>query len=340
MPARHYPNRESKTSEEEQLSKGVTHMVRICTIALAMILLSASWVSAGSFEVLAEAGVVRAPTPLHIKPGALVKADFKSNLRTTSDAEIDSDNLLPEKVSAQGDPKVAPKPAVAFRERSTGQMAPPPGQKKDVRGGPVAESMERAVDMEEELEKDLVLSPPAPRNEDEEETRVVPPRVESKPAVEKKPVVEPVVKERKEAVAPAKPKKAPSDQGRLSITLKPVQKVRPLSTTNAWNHPAGSYQDRRAQAPRPPRVSNPCAMDDQQFRPMNPPYMCSAPRQAIAPPPTADRFVRDGVTIRLAPAAAPPVPPQYQEEPSQNDDLFSAIGEVLGLPLAFISSFF
>jgi hypothetical protein len=219
-------------------------------------------------------------------------------------------------------------------------MAPPPTQNKDVMpgGATMAESLEHAMDMEEELEKDLVLSPPPPKTETEE-VRESTPRVESKPAIEKKQVLEPVVKEKKEAAAPRKAKKAPADRGRLSISQKPVQKVRPL-TGNAWNRPAGTYGDRRPSSAFAARGCYPSEMDAQGFRPVCPPYMSAAPRRTIAPPPAAERFVRDGVTIKLAPAVAPPIPPQYEEELGYNEDLFSAIGEVLGLPFAFISSFF
>ena len=60
-------------------------------------------------------------------------------------------------------------------------------------------------------------------------------------------------------------------------------------------------------------------------------------------PPTAERFVHDGVTIKLAPAAAPAAGPgcgPYCEEDYANDDILSVATEIIGLPFAFISSFF
>jgi hypothetical protein len=70
-------------------------------------------------------------------------------------------------------------------------------------------------------------------------------------------------------------------------------------------------------------------------------YMTSAPRRAIATPPTADRFVREGVTIKLAPAGASetPYPEEYRDD-SSGSDILSAATEIIGLPFAFISSLF
>ena len=141
-------------------------------MAVAIVLLTASWGSAGNFEVLADAGLVRAPTPLHIRPGTLVKAEFKSNMKTTSDLDFEADSLFPEKVAAQNAPKVRPRPAVAFRERAKATMAPPPRTNPDTAPGvgPLAESLEQATDMEEDLAqdlaKDLVVPPPPAKVED------------------------------------------------------------------------------------------------------------------------------------------------------------------------------
>ena len=59
-------------------------------------------------------------------------------------------------------------------------------------------------------------------------------------------------------------------------------------------------------------------------------------------PPSADRIVRDGVTIKLAPAAAPPMDgnPYPEEESSAGSDVINAAAEILGMPFAFLSSFF
>ena len=55
-----------------------------------------------------------------------------------------------------------------------------------------------------------------------------------------------------------------------------------------------------------------------------------------------ERIVRDGVTIKLAPAAAPAgaVYPDYYTDESSASDLLSAAAEIIGMPFAFIGSFF
>jgi hypothetical protein len=58
------------------------------------------------------------------------------------------------------------------------------------------------------------------------------------------------------------------------------------------------------------------------------------------PPATTDRFVRDGVTIKLAPAAAPATGVDPYDEESSGSDILSSAAELIGLPFAFISSFF
>ncbi len=57
---------------------------------------------------------------------------------------------------------------------------------------------------------------------------------------------------------------------------------------------------------------------------------------------TGERIVRDGVTIKLAPAAAPAdgTYPEYYTEESSASDIFSAAAEIIGMPFAFIGSFF
>ena len=64
-------------------------------------------------------------------------------------------------------------------------------------------------------------------------------------------------------------------------------------------------------------------------------------QQGYAAPPTqyADRVVRDGVTVKLAPAAAPAEYPEYPEE-SAGSDLLSTAVEIIGMPFAFIGSLF
>ena len=55
-------------------------MAKLSLIAAAIVVLTASWVCAGNFEMLAAAGISKPPAPLHIRSGDVVKAEFKSNL--------------------------------------------------------------------------------------------------------------------------------------------------------------------------------------------------------------------------------------------------------------------
>ncbi len=150
-PTRQNPKDRSCSSIRGTVAKGDTSMGRICTIATAILLLTASWVCAGNFEVLADAGIIKAPTPLHVA-GTLVKAEFKSNIKTTADMELETDGLFPEPVSAKESVKA--KPAIAFRERSKG-MAPPPKPSKSM----VSEARQDNLDLDEDLSQDLVISP-------------------------------------------------------------------------------------------------------------------------------------------------------------------------------------
>ncbi|MDQ7785117.1 MAG: hypothetical protein RDU20_19685 [Desulfomonilaceae bacterium] len=309
-------------------------MGKTFTIAVAIVLLTASWGIAGDFEVLADAGLVRAPTPLHIKPGTLVKAEFKSSLKTTPDLDFEADSLFPEKVAAQNGPNVKPRPAVAFRERAAGTMAPPPRVNPESAPGigQLAESLEQATDMEEELEKDLVISPPPVKVEETERTFKKPPvpsRAEDRDAVRTERTAE-----QPRATSPTVKRRTPSDHLTRQASQKPIQKVRPLTRNNPWAFPAAShgvndrnYPEHRAHAAT------------QAYRQMTPPYMTSEPRRSVGVPPSADRFVRDGVTIKLAPAAAPSHEAYYGEDYG-SEDVLSAVSDIIGLPFAFISSFF
>lgn len=320
-------------------------MGKINLVAAAMVLLTASWVCAGNFEVLADAGVIKAPTPLYIKPGTVVKAEFKSNLKTTSDVEMDSDSLFPERVSAKAEPKVQPRPAVAFKERKTGAMAPPPPGNNGLSGrsSHLAAAGDEASDLDsdvEDLSRDLVISPP-PAKEGATEKMESTPASETKAAPREKNAVTEKQPKAKKKAAPSVKRMSPTDYGKYAGASKPIRKVHPLTTTttrNPWSYPAGSYGNRsyemtaqRLQKPREQAVN-------QGYRPMEPDYMASAPRR-ITPPPTTERFVRDGVTVRLAPTAMPAAYPNPTEEESDSD-LLSTAAEIIGMPFAFISSFF
>jgi hypothetical protein len=305
-------------------------MGKIFSVAVAIVFLTASWVGAGNFDPMADAGVVRAPTPLHIKAGTPVKAEFRSNLKTSSDTEIDTDNLLPERVSAKAEPSLTTRPAVAFRERATGTMAPPPEAKPT----PPAQDF-LAESMEEDLEKDLVLSPPPPKVEEAQKP--------APPAKEQVTTTRPAPREEKKAAAPpVKPRKEAAEKRSYVLSQKPIQKVRPLTSSNPWQYPAGTYGDRRVVPNADRMATQPCDEYGRTYCPMTPSYMTSEPRRRVTHPPTTHRFIQDGVTVKLAPAsAALGSPPPYQYEQGQSDDdVLSAITEILGLPFAFVSSFF
>lgn len=313
-------------------------MGKIWSVAVAIVFLTASWVGAGNFELLANSGVVRAPTPLHT-PGTLVKAEFRSNLKTSSDVEVDRDSLLPEKVSAKAAPAATTRPAVAFRERVAGSMAPPSSLKqRSTLSQSVAESRDTSRDMEEDLEKDLVVTPPPAKTEEAEEP-VSKPAVQTKPAKEK---AAPYLGAREEKkVTPRKRSNAGWQKRSYTVSQKPIQKVRPLTSGNPWRYPAGTHGDPRYRFDADRRALQPTNAYGGTFSPMTPQYMTSAPQRRVAVPPTTQRFVRDGVTVKLAPASAPgQYPPYPYEEGQQGDDVLSAVSEIIGLPFAFISSFF
>ncbi len=216
----------------------------------------------------------------------------------------------------------------------------------------MAENRDDSSSLESDLEKDLVLSPPPAKTEEKSPS-------EPRPVIERKPV------EQKTGVSSAKTEKKaasqlkrplPPDQVHFATKSgKPIRKVHPLSQ-NQWNVPAGS-RDGRYGRPATARINHSVRsrhmrtatrepMDDSRpyYQSNAVPerdYMASAPRRAIVPPPTADRFVRDGVTVKLAPAAASenPYPDEYRDD-SSGSDILSAATEIIGLPFAFISSLF
>jgi hypothetical protein len=306
-------------------------MGRISFITAAILLLTASWVCAGNFEVLAGAGVIRPAAPLNIQPGTLVKAEFKSNMRTTSDVELDADFGIPQEVAAPTPPQVQPRPAAAVKERRNRGMAPPPrltAPRPDPNHGRVAAGRDEDIDLEADLEKDLVISPPPARTDDQIEMQTKP--MEKKPAAEKKSVTD---KKSEKKAAPAVKKMAPAESPSYSISQKPIQKVR--TTQNAWDRPAGAHV-KRSCPPGQSCVAEPPRGAETRYQPMMPPYMASAPRTTVAP---GGRIVRDGVTIKLAPAAACPSSMDAPEDAASSDILSTAV-EILGMPFAFISSFF
>jgi len=335
-PTRHNPKNQRCSPKGEQLPKGDAVMARFFTIAAAIVVLTASWVSAGNFEMLADAGISRPATPL--QTGDVVKAEFKSNLSRNFEIELESDTLLPEPASAKETSRVLAKPAVAYRERSNRGMAPPPRVSPKSQGlGARAEAADEAPDLEADLEKDLVLSPPPPKTDQK-------PAKEEKTAADQKAVTE--KKAEKKKAGPAVKRVAPSEFGTYAASPKPIQKVRPPVAQNPWSYPAGAYDSRPNPGPQyltdAPRqgVNQSYRHVNEHRGAVNPGYINTDPRRTVIPPAATDRFVRDGVTIKLAPAAAPATGYDPYEEESSGSDILSSAAEIIGLPFAFISSFF
>jgi hypothetical protein len=308
-------------------------MGRISCITAALVLLTASWVCAGNFEVLANAGVIKPATSLHIKPGLLVKAEYKADMKATSDISLDKDLGTMDQVAAPTLPRVQARPAAALKDRRTGGMAPPPRLTKP-QTDPGLDRLaagrdEETTDLESDLEKDLVIAPPPAKTEDQVEMQTKP--IEKKPAVEKKATT----KAPEKKAAPTVKKMAPPATSHYAISQKPIQKVK-TTQAGGWARPAGAHVNRSCPVGRECVAQLPPAAEV-RYQPMTPPYMASGPRNSVAPGYT-DRFVRDGVTVKLAPAAAPPQP--EVSEDTASSDIISAAVEIIGLPFALISSFF
>lgn len=310
-------------------------MARMCLIAAALTLIVVPCAGAGNFEVLGASGLVQAPQPIHIKPGAVVKAEFKSNLTTRSDVELDAERVVPEKVAAKNDAGQILKPAITYRDRPTRAMAPPPPSNAAPSPAVVAESQDLNSDLEADLEKDLVISPPPAKTEQplEADTTVTKGKTNS----QKAPLAATKKATEKQKSHTSVKKSPPSVQEKFTISSKPIHKVRPV-TSNSWFGAAGSYN---RQVPNPVTLnSDPRMLESYTPRPVPRPYPPIAVR-GVPPVGGPDRIVRDGVTIKLAPAAAGPTAPQPpQEDDSVGADIFSAAAEIIGLPFAFISSFF
>jgi hypothetical protein len=341
------------SSIQEWLSKGDLGMRTIFHIAAAIYIAAASCAWAGTFDGLAAAASAKPPTPLFLQPGSIVKTEFKSNPRSDSDMDLEAEFSSVAQAAAKNSNKAQPKPAVAYREGRPGTMAPPPKvrqQDKSTAGRMVAADDDS--ELEADLEKDLVLTPPPPKTEEKVDRTPQKKPVTDKKAIEKRPAIT-EKKVEKPKTEPRVRKMAPAEYEQYAVSPKPIQKVRPV-TRNFWSFPAGAYDNRPcpvdvggpacstnpAYAPPDPRASA-----SRQYRPMSQEY--SWPRgthqaqRGLAAAPTGypDRVVRDGVTIKLAPAAAPAGYMEYPEE-SSGSDLLSTAVEIIGLPFAFIGSLF
>ena len=344
MPTRQIPLEMKPLLNRTQLLKGDTCMGRILSIAAALVVVTASWVSAGSFDVLAGAAGLRPSTPLYVQPPKLVKAGFSSDMRTSSDMELDTDSPPAGTVTPAAAAQSQLRPAVAYRGRPSGTMAPPPtaGQHAESDRSAIAQLKDDANSLESDLEKDLVISPPPAKTEESEAVHGKPPVVERKPAAEKSAVS--AEKADKQKVKQRAKKPAP-DFGQYASNGKPIRKVRPVSQ-GQWNYAAGSHRPAPVHdnAYRPAEeIYGPNAAFEQGRFPGNRGYMSSDPRRTIAMPPSTDRFVRDGVTVKLAPASAgASCPPDYGYGYGDDTgaDILGAAAEIIGLPFAFISSLF
>ena len=319
-------------------------MLRKLSFTAAILVLTASWVSAGNLGALANAAASQAPTPLYVNPGALVKAEYKSGLTATADENISATAVQPARVAASADHKVMARPAIAFKPRPSGMMAPPPRVESVGHGqaGLVAEAKQDSLDLEGDLEKDLVLSPPPQKAEETKEIPAKPVVTESKPAPEKSAVAASTKKTTRKPIAKRVRKVHPVPQ--YAGSPKPIHKVHPVSQ-NSWQFPAGAYENRPF-----PQTQAVCAPSNfgvpniTQNRMATPSYATSDPRPVFGARNSGDRIVRDGVTIKLAPASAPvtaPLPYESdQRDDSSGSDLLSTAAEIIGMPFAFISSLF
>jgi len=292
-------------------------MGRICYITAAILLLTVSWIWAGTFDDLAAASAARTAPPVFAAAGMVVKTEFKSGAQDDSEIQTESDTLLPEPVSAVGAPQAIPQPAAAYKKRSRG-MSPPPKRQSasSSRSNTLAQKKDDPSSLDLDLEKDLVISPP-PARTDETLEESGQPGIETRGAPGREAVQGRTVDKKKSGIEIRRVSPPAPDQ----YAAKAIRKVRPL-TQDPWSIPAGSHGNRSY-----PAVSGPVV--GESYSRMAPPAM----------PPR--RYVRDGVTVKLAPTDAPAARhPEYDAEREGESDIFSTATEIIGLPFAFISSLF
>jgi hypothetical protein len=300
-------------------------MGKITSITAAIMILTVPWVCAGTFDVLAEASAVRAPTQHNLRPIPVLKAQFTPAMGPDSQMQTESDVLLPEQTQIPQLAQVTPRPAAAFKERSVGAMAPPPktAAGKKPSAGKLVQKKEAPDPLELDLEKDLVISPPPAEPEAEEKPSVsTTPTVEPKGITPKERVRERRVDKKKAAptVKPVTPLPLPEQ---YAASPKAIRKVRPL-TRGAWSIPAGTH------GPPPACPVRPDSFTAQTYH-----------RAALPMDAPTQRYVRDGVTIKLAPSQV--VEAQRVRERADEfggPDVLSVAAEIIGLPFAFISSLF
>ncbi len=287
-------------------------MARTVSVTAVILLLMVSWVWAGSLNLLPSPEAAGTVTPLHAAPGSVIKAQFKTPAEADSDIRMESDVWVPAPAAAADGPRVTPRPAVAFKKRTQPRVAPPSSLTPERPSGPGSAAQTKGVgdDLEVDLERDLVIQPPPQQVEEKSATdRAVQPGRASEE--------QPVVRKKVPAQQPKAQVKKPAPSVHAAAS-KPIRKVRPVSQ-NPWATPASAHQRR--------------------FCPIGPDYAAIDEHRRVVPPPTTDRFVRDGVTIKLAPKPFQPAYP-YPEEDLEGSDILSAATEIIGLPFAFISSLF
>lgn len=291
-------------------------MGRISLIVTVCLVVIASTAMAGTFDVLSEAGGVRAP--LFLKPGSVVKAEFKSNLGRYSDVEEDANSVRPESNPSVIGPSVMSRPAGAVSKRARNRIVASPDSAKETSSGIGALSQNRSGgdSLEEELEKDLIISPPPPQ------TETGPAAATESPASPTSVVSDSAKKETASQVKRRTHKRARSSVSRQRQTadarsFQGIRKVRPI-TNRAWGVPAGNHGP------------NVCSL--------NPRPSMDEPAQRLYIPQTTRSFVRDGVRVKLAPKPVAASYPDRDDEYGPN--VLDSVAEVIGLPFAFISSLF
>lgn len=283
---------------------------------VALALFVAPWAYAGNLSVLSDSQDTRQKARSFIPPGAIVKAEFKSSHSDDADMSANSDSLLP-------DPDMADIPTVQSRSADSARekvsaMAPAPNDNTAPRNQTETPIQMRASsdDYEKELSKDLVIKPPPPKvGESETDDMETLTGRNISPALDRSPNN---AREKNSRIGIRTP--PVTDRKIQSASRADVRKVRPV-TRNSWATPAGSYRHPRSYAANPPRPQR---------------VQVSQP---VAPTEDSERFVRDGVTIKLAPSARQAAYGQGPESPI-SEEIISAATEIIGLPFAFVSSFF
>jgi hypothetical protein len=306
-------------------------MGRVFALIMAVLLLGASWAGAGTFNVMSEAKPEKVANPVYIPP-TVVKAEWKSIQKSDSMIDVESepsaaaDTETEARSSTKSKTTGSSRVGASGKSRTSRGMAPSPKSKAQTKPGnnKVAQTGQGETDLDKELEmldKDLVLSPPPPSDRKRELSDSTvdgsADAAETGSPRGKKAGKSKVTTKKPPKATATTPSQAPS-----SFAGKPIRKVKPISGY-LWNAPAGTstvggYGD-----------------------PMEPMPLMSEARPRIVPPEQAERFVREGVTIKLAPRTVPATYPNPQMEDSNSaSELVSTMTEIIGLPFAFISSLF